>query len=211
MTRLETWLEQATRRLSTDSAAQVRAEILEHYESAREDALTRGTNAGEADRLAVAALGDARAANCQYRKVLLTSGEAAMLRNAKWEAHAVCSRPWLKWLLPAIPFGALVGAVAFFFAGSTAPARILLVGALGTAVWFAVPFLPVYTPSRARFYRGVKWLAMVAMLVLVFGSSILEYSWLLFSCLWPIVWIETTRVAIRRKLPVDQWPRVLYL
>ena len=39
MTALESWLQQATRHLSAESAAQVRTEIREHYESAREAAL----------------------------------------------------------------------------------------------------------------------------------------------------------------------------
>jgi GTP cyclohydrolase III len=65
MTRLDNWLKQATRYLSKDSVAQVRTEIQEHYESAREAAMIRpgGVTPEEADRLALAALGDAKAAN----------------------------------------------------------------------------------------------------------------------------------------------------
>src|SRR5579859_6531288 len=97
MTRLDSWLLQATRGLSKDSASQVRAEIHEHYRSAHDDATAGGTSSDEADRLAVTALGDPKIANRQYRNVLLTSGEARMLRDAKWESRAVCSRPWLWW------------------------------------------------------------------------------------------------------------------
>src|ERR1700739_1883398 len=126
MTGLEVWLKKATRHLSGDSAAQVRTEIQEHYESAREDALSNGARADEADLLALTALGDAKAANCQYRNILLTAAEARLLRDAKWEARAVCSRKWLKWLLIAMPLVALLAA-AFFLAGAIAVARILLV------------------------------------------------------------------------------------
>lgn len=91
MTGLDSWLEQATRCLSRDSVAQVRSEIREHYESARETAISGGATADEADRLAVCALGDAKTANRQYRNVLLTASEARMLREANWEARAVCS------------------------------------------------------------------------------------------------------------------------
>ena len=42
MTRLDTWLKQATRHLSKGSVAQVRTEIQEHYESARETAMSGG-------------------------------------------------------------------------------------------------------------------------------------------------------------------------
>jgi hypothetical protein len=86
MTGLDGWLKQATRHLSRDSAAQVRTEIQEHYESALEAAMSGGASTEEADRLAVTALGDAKDANCKYRNVLLTSAEARMLREGNWDA-----------------------------------------------------------------------------------------------------------------------------
>jgi hypothetical protein len=187
----------------------VRTEIQEHYESAREEAASRGTSGDEADRLAVTALGDAKAANCQYRNVLLTSGEARVLRDARWEARAFCS-PWLKWPLLAMPVVALLAATISFRAGASAIARVLLVGGVGMGLWFTLPFLPVYTPSRGRIVRCVKWAVLVATLGLAFGSDALKWSWLLFSCLWPMAWIEWTRVSVRRKLPVAEWPKALY-
>lgn len=210
MTRLETWLAQATRRLSRDSAARVRTEIQEHYESAREQALSTGASADEADRLAVTALGDAKTANCQYRKVLLTAAEARVLRDARWEARVVCSRPSLKWLLPALPLVVLFAASVAFLAGASTSARVLLVGGVGMLVWFYLPFLPVYTPARGRIVRCLKWVALVGTVGLAFGSDALKWSWLLFSCLWPMAWIEWTRVSVRRKLPVAEWPKALY-
>jgi hypothetical protein len=208
---LETWLKQATRQLSRDSATQVRAEIQEHYESAREVAISRGATADEANRQAVTALGEAKVANCQYRKVLLTSAEARMLRDANWEARAVCSRPWLKWLLLAMPVVALFAGASFFLAGAIAMARVLLVGGIGMGFFFGGPFLPVYTPSRSRVFRGVKWVVLAGTLGLAFGPDALKWSWLLTSCLWILAWIEWTRVSIRRKLPVAAWPKQLYL
>jgi len=47
-------------------------------------------------------------------------------------------------------------------------------------------------------------------LLLAFGPDALKWSWLT-SCLWPLAWIEWTRISIRRKLPVAQWPKQLYL
>jgi hypothetical protein len=211
MTRLDSWLDQATRRLSRDSGAQVRAEIQEHYESAREAATNRGATADDADQQAIAALGDARTANCQYRKVLLTAAEARMLRQGNWEARAICSRVWLKRTLVVLPLAALVAATVFFLMGSLEIERILLIAGLGTSLLFAAPMLPVYTPSRSRIYRVVKGLAIVVMLTLVFGSDALKWSWLLISCLWPVFWIERTRASIRRKLQVSDWPKQLYL
>jgi hypothetical protein len=63
MTGLDIWLRQATRHLAKDSITQVRTEIQEHYESARDAAVTEGVPLGEADRLALSALGDAKTAN----------------------------------------------------------------------------------------------------------------------------------------------------
>jgi hypothetical protein len=206
---LESWLKRATRHLSKDSVVRVRTEIQEHYESAREAAMSGGATAEEADRMAVTALGDARTANCQYRNVLLTSAEASMLRTAKWEGQAVCS--WRKWLLPAGPGVALFAAAACFLAGATGPARVLLVGGIGMGILFAAPFLPVYTPARGRVFRQVKWGVLISMLLLAFGADALKWSWLLASSLWPMAWIEWTHVSIRRKLPVAEWPKALYL
>jgi hypothetical protein len=147
---LGTWMKKATRGLSNPSAAQVRTEIQQHYESAREVAMDSGATAHEADCPAVTALGDAKAANCQFRKVLLTTAEARMLRDGNWEAQAVCSRPWLKRLLPAIPVALQFAAAALFFTGAVAGARVLLAAGIGLGIVFAAPFLPIYTPSRAR-------------------------------------------------------------
>jgi hypothetical protein len=210
-TELQTWLKQASRHLSRDSAAQVRTEIQEHYESAREAAMSGGSTADEANRFAVNALGNAKAANRQYRSVLLTSAEARLLHEGNWEAQAVCSRSWLKWLLLATPVAALFAAATLFLAGASAVAQVLLVGGIGMGLLFAAPFLPLYTPSRGRVFRVVKWVVLVGMLGLAFGPDALKWSWLLISCLWLVARIEWTRVSIRRKLPVAKWPKQLYL
>jgi hypothetical protein len=211
MTRLDGWLKQATRHLSQDSAAQVRAEIREYYESAREAAMSGGATADDADQQAIATLGDARTANCQYRNVLLTAAEARLLRQGNWEARAICSRVWLKWILVALPLAALIAATVFLLMGAVETARILLVSGIGMGILFAAPMFPVYTPSRSRIYRIVKWLVMIAILALAFGPDALKWSWLLISCLWPVFWIERTRSSIRRKMRVAEWPKQLYL
>ncbi len=209
MTALDTWLKQATRHLSKDSVTQVRSEILEHYDSARDAAIQNGATADEADRLAVRDLGNAKKANRQYREVLLTSDEAKMLREGNWEARAVCSRPWLKWMLLAMPLAALFAAATLFFTGSPL-AWPLFAGGTGIGLLFTAPFLPVYTPSRGRIFRVVKWVVLLGMFGLAFGPDSLKWSWLLFSSLWP-AWIEWKRISIRRKLPVADWPKHLYL
>jgi hypothetical protein len=211
MTSLERWLRQATRCLAQESAEQVQREIREHHDAEREAAKSRGANAEEADRLAMAALGDAKAANRQYRKVLLTAVEMRMLQSGNREARAICARPWLKWTLVAGPLTALVAALAFFIRGEIGLARTLVLGGTAMSLVFAGPFLPVYTTSRARVYRSAKWILLAATFCLAFGADALKYSWLLASCLWIPVWTEWTRFSIRRKLPVTEWPRQLYL
>jgi hypothetical protein len=211
MTALNSWLDQATRRIPKESAAQVRREIHEHYASELEAAIARGATDKEADQLAVAALGDAGIANCQYRDVLLTPVEARLLREGNWEAQALCSRVWLKRLLLAVPVALLIVGSAFFLRGADTIARTLFVGGITMGLLFAPLFLPIYTPVRGRAYRIAKWAVLIVALAVLLGSETFKYSWLFFSCLWPMAWIEWTRYSIRRKLPVAKWPRQLYL
>jgi hypothetical protein len=70
ITSFEQWLSDATRGLSAESAARVREEIQQHYDSARE----AGGDAADV----IGALGHPRTANRAYRKVLLTESEARM-------------------------------------------------------------------------------------------------------------------------------------
>ena len=210
-TALETWLKRATCRLSADSAARVRTEIQEHYEAAREAAMSGGTLEVEADRLAVASLGDAKTANRQYRKVLLTASEARLLREAKWERQIVCSRPLLKWLLRALPAAALSFAAVAFASAQSDMARLFLAAGLGMGLLLAAPTLPIYTPFRGRVFRYVKWAGLAAAVGLAFGPSFLEWSWLVAACIWPLAWTEWMQISLRRKLPVAKWPKQLYL
>jgi len=211
MTRLESWLAQATRKLSRDSAAQVRNEIEQHYELAREAAMNTGATMDEADRSAVAALGDPETANCQYRKVLLTSSEASMLRKGNSEANFFCSRPWMKWAMLGIPLATLIGGAYEIRHGRMDAARDMISVAIGMSMLFLLPYLPIYTLVRGRIARAAKWTVLFAMFALIFGREALNWSWLLVSCLYPVFHVEWTRESIRRKLPMSQWPRQLYL
>jgi hypothetical protein len=208
---LEAWLARATCQLSADSAAQVRTEIAEHCDSARESAIGAGATPHDADRLSVTSLGDPKVANRHYRRVLLTSAEARMLRESNWEARAVCSRPWLKRLLMLSPIGALLAAAAFFVTGKTAVAQGLLAVSIALVFAFTAPFLPIYTPSRARVFRGLKWGALIGAFLFAFGPQGLKSAGILISCLAYLIWIEWTRESIRRKLPIARWPNQLYL
>jgi hypothetical protein len=221
MTGLDRWLSTATRGLSKNSSAQVRAEIQQHYESVREVALSDGATAYESDQAALKALGNAATANQQYRRVLLTSSEAGMLGEGDRESRAMCPHSLVKWLLAAIlvPVALLWAAWALCLcaaamqanAGEVSIARVEVAGAVMTGLLFVAPFLPVYTRSRSRMFRGMKWVAMMCTLVLAFGPDTLKYFWLLAACMWPFAWMEWMRNSIRRKLPVSRWPRQLYL
>ncbi len=198
MTGLDIWLREATRHLSQDSAAKVRSEITGHYESAWEAAMAEGATSDEAGRRALEALGDAKIANRQYRRVLLTSAEARMLREGDWEARAVCGGRWLSWmiLIRVAAFAALLLLSRFV------AARDVLLCAIGMGPLLAAPSLPIYTRFRSRVYRVVKWVALTGAVVLLFGPEVFKWSWLLFSCLWPLALTEWTRASIRRKLPM---------
>jgi HAAS domain-containing protein len=230
MTALETWLARATRQLSADSAAQVRAEIAQHFESSREDALASGVAGDEADRAAIAALGDPKSANCQYREVLLTRSEARLLRSSACEAKFFSATPLRKRLLILVPAAAATcAAAAYGLATITAPfaipftasasanatasliARIAIIAAILTAVVFALPLLPIYTPGRARVYRAAKWLTVLVICIVVCERNLANSSWLLLNCFSFIAWIEAKRMSLRRKIPAANWPKHLYL
>jgi hypothetical protein len=98
MTPIESWLSDATRGLSVESAARVRAEIQQHYEAASD----AGTDA-------IAALGDPRVANRAYRKVLLTEQEALMA--------PVLTQPRRPCLLNIILTSSLLAALIWWLAG----------------------------------------------------------------------------------------------
>ena len=211
MTELENWLTQATRQLANDASAQVRTEIREHYESARDAAIARGATPADAERMAVIDLGDPAIVNCQYRRVLLTSGEARALRESKWEANAVCSRPWLKRTILAGHLAILAASAVLYLTGHAAIARDAFLCAIGMSPFAAAFLLPIYTPARSFFFRCAKWIAMTAAVVLLLGPDAFKWSWLLISCLGPLAMTEITRASIRRKLPIKAWPKHLYL
>jgi hypothetical protein len=212
MAGLDGWLQEATRHLTKDSAAQVRSEIREHYESVRDARLADGATAENADHMALAALGDPHIVNCRYREAMLTSADARLLRESNLEARFFCSRPGLRWTgIAALALVTFWTAVALFFLGRIEPSQIAAALFVLTGLLFVAPQLPIYTPSRSRVYRWVKWALFFGALVMVLGHDAFHLSWLLFSCLWPMVWVERRRMALRRKLPVAAWPRQLFL
>ncbi|HWA93607.1 MAG TPA: hypothetical protein VG844_03330 [Terracidiphilus sp.] len=209
MTDLEMWLKRATRWLSADSRAQVRREIEEHFHAAREAAMGEGASEADAERAALAALGDARAANRQYRRVLLTKSEARMMRTSARDVRVACKNSWLKWLLLAGAVILLAAGTRFWITGD-AQSTLLVLYALSGLVLCAVPmFFAILTPERSRIYRGVKLALLLGITAYAFVD--LRMSWLVLTCVSYALWMEWKRMAIRRKTPQAQWPKHLYL
>ena len=211
MMELEQWVTRATRCLSQESRARVRAEILDHYEASRDEAIGNGATLQEAEAMGLRALGDPGRANALYRQSLLTSSEAKLLREGNWEARAVCSRPVLKWLVLTLPVAMFLAGVLTWFTGAKNLAGELLPIGVCFSVLLHGPFLPIYTPLRSRIYRGIKWAALSAIFLMAMWPLGWSGSWLSLCCLWTVGWIEWRRISIRRKLPIGRWPKQLHL
>ena len=208
--RLEQWLQRATKCLSNDSRATVRTEIQDHYETGCDQAMAGGATRYEAESIALLALGDPAHANRLYRRSLLTSSEARLLSQGRSETRLICSRPVLKTIFLSLPAVAFLAGLAAFFMKANSLAGFLVPIALCLSVMVHGPFFPIYTPLRSRIYRGLKWAALSALFVLVMLALGWKNSWLGISCIWTVGWVEWTRFSIRRKLPINQWPRHLH-
>jgi hypothetical protein len=99
----------------------------------------------------------------QYRRVLLTASEARLLPQGNREAGLVCSISWRQRLLLAVSPIALLAAGGFFRTGWIGPGRVTL--GLGIGFTILTPRLPIYTPSRARVFRYVRWMIQVGLLL----------------------------------------------
>jgi hypothetical protein len=207
----ERWLQEATHNLSEQSVAQVQTEIQEHYEAAREAAIESGASPDEASRIALSALGAAKTANTQYRRVLLTASEAKMLRQGSRGPWMVHRFSWLHCVLLAISVIAIFAAVTLFRAGGAAAGRIALALGLGIEFMILAPRLPLYTVARSRVFRYIRWMVQGGLWMVAFGPGALRMYWLLIILVCQLLWTEWKRAVIRRKLPVADWPRQLYL
>lgn len=210
---IESWLDTATCGLAKDGAARVREEMVAHYESARDEALADGAPAEEADRVALAALGSAKAAKRANREVHVTAWESRLLREDEWVGRVMCSRRlWL-----ALPILVICAAVAALSLDFSPQSMVVLVGALGMAFIFGAPIVfPITTRARGRAYRLVKWVWLIAVMWLAFSPGRTGDSWASFFAtggllLWLAGWIEWRRILLRRKIPYGEWPRGLYL
>ena len=210
MTDLQVWLKRVTRGLSREAADQVRREIEDHYLSARDAAVAQGAAPDQADRQALAALGDAETVNIRYRSVLLTKEEAKMLRGVRRDGEFFSCRPDLIRAFRVGPCVLLCVAAGFYAMGAVNLARILLGATLGLGMIFTVPTFSIYTAARSQVYRYAKWPVVLMALWLANGRS---FNWLGITLIGLAVfgWSEWVCASLRKKLPVEQWPTMLYL
>jgi hypothetical protein len=192
--------------LSEESAAQVRSEIQEHYRSAYEAAREGGAPAEEADRRAVAALGGAKAANGQYRRVLLTLQEAKLVEAMN--APPASPSPHIKmgrWMARLLIAEAVAGILLVTWkTHAWLLPNLALVGAA-----LACGFLPIDTLRRGRTYRWAKWTAFIAAAGLAVWMGV-KPPWMPLGFLLVPAYFDYVRASVRRKLPIHQWPRKLY-
>lgn len=199
---LEQWLSVATRGLCESAAELVRAEIGEHYASAIESAAMGGGDPRDAERVAIDALGDAEIANRQYRRVLLTEREEDVLRGFTSRGGQLWRGTWIVLsavLLVVVPSSTLgVAKYTCAFILLDALLRMVPVGSI-RAGWFVrilrwVNSLVFYTMWFASTLAFAKF---AAVLIPVFAVGTMHMEYRLF--------------VIRRKLPVEQWPRRLWV
>ena len=211
MREMEKWLQAATRGLAVESAERVGNEIREHVEFASEEFVARGVAQAEANRLAVEGLGSARLANKEYRRVLLTEGDARILRRSAADAELFCRRSWLRGLVAVAAVAGLVAAVGFWMFGQVKNAESLLLIEVGMSPLVAAVFLRISTPVQGWIFRVWKWVAMPMAFVLLLGPNASKFLWLLAISMWPMLHSEIQRATIRRKLPAGKCPRHLYI
>jgi hypothetical protein len=202
MQTLEQWLEVATRGLCESAAERVRAEIGEHYASALESAALDGVDPLDADRLAVDALGDAKIANRQYRRVLLTESEEDVLRRCASRGGRLWHRTLVVLsavLLVVVPISTL-GVAKYTCAA-------ILVEALLRAI-------PVASIRAGWVVRILRWVNSLVFYTMWFASTLAFARFA--AALIPVMAVGTMQMeyrlfVIRRKLPVEQWPRRLWV
>lgn len=196
------WMERATRGLAAESSEKVQTEILEHYELTREEQLARGVQPAEADRIALSRLGDARAANRAYRKVLLTNFEEWHLRQ---QESAEAGGALLFLLLGAAVTGTL-GGLMYLMGRDVAP--LVTVGVSLLLFYSAFLFRNLKSARLARILRVAKYAGLVGALAIgVPGASVL-----ILAALAPFfAWAEWMNFRLRRKLPaarLNRWVRL---
>jgi hypothetical protein len=214
MQRLEEWLRVATRGLCADAVTRVRAEIADPDQSALESAAAAGVDAEEAERRAVAELGDARTAGRQYRRVLLTTWQDLHFRGmlsppTQFAGLSMKHVRAGKLLATILLLEAMAGVLGISLLQQSAT-YLMTVAAMAAAVWLQEMIFRTVRVRSIRagvFVRLLRWgaLAAAALFGVFSGQPIVCIGFLLgFAS------VEYTRFVLRRKVPVQQWPARLY-
>jgi hypothetical protein len=74
--------------------------------------------------------------------------------KGNWEARAVCSRPWLKRLILAMPLAIAAAVAALLITGHVPVARDILIGGIGMSPLVAALLLPILPCAAAS--SGVR-------------------------------------------------------
>ena len=201
MQTLEQWLSEATHGLCAASVERVRAEINEHYTSAIESEGAVDDDPVRVERRAVAALGDAKTANRQYRRVLLTESDNVWLRRVtstsyKWRLGIFMSLSAVA--LVAIPETTL-GFIRYLYI-------IIIADGL-------LQVVPVRSTIAGRIVRTVRWGLYAVCLTIASVHALAEgVMFVPAIAMWvvTIAHAEYKLFVLRRKVPVAHWPRRLW-
>lgn len=205
--RLDEWLAVATKKLSTESVEHVREEIEEHFISAKEEALAASVHPHDTGLSALVSLGDPKAANRAYRKVLLTKAEELLLIRSRY------NRPVVICMTAIFLVFALWSFITGFHESSHQNNEsALLVG----LVYLALALRPWIASKRnqtySRIFSGFFIVCLVGFLFLMDSPQLqLGFSVSLIVIIvasWPT--IRRCR-QLRRKLPIEKWPDELYM
>jgi hypothetical protein len=113
--------------------------------------------------------------------------------------------PSQKYGLPVV-FAMLIG-LAIWVPLNCAPIAVAMIAS------FSIPWLfpVVYTPKWSQWYRIGKWASLVVASVLpVFLGA--KAPWVVAPFVAYLCWMfEWKRISLRRKLPMKEWPKELYL
>lgn len=210
---IEAWLDVATSGLAKESEARVRDEIQAHFDSSHEEALANGAADEQANTAALAALGDAKKARRAYKRTYVTAWEQRLVREDQWVAGVLCRRGYLL----GIPLSFLCSGTILITHSPSFPSFALLLIGIGASFIFGVPMcMPINTKMRGRIYRSIRWTWFVVAICFAYVPSLRENFSAEFAAtgvflVWSVVWVEWSRASMRRKLPIADWPRGLYL
>lgn len=192
---LDLWIERASRGLAVESAARVRTEIEEHYRAALEEPFAT-------EMAVVEALGDSKVANRAYKQVLLTAFEARRLQQAvrseRWRPIGLAVFA----LLLVAPFLGVPTEAPFRPSYTVFCAGELLVAALAY-------FVPVLRGRKLIAYLAARWIWVGGFV----GLTTVDRFWFPITILAAVAGalLGWTNARLRRKLPVEQWPKAIYL